>query len=264
MLNQTHSVFCSSPQCNMIVQLFVICLGPICIPIWGLLPILFTLFPSLRKYIVGERSPTWLRKCLCVKKDSNPPRIKVTEERAAELNHCLDTYDGTQPIPVQTPADYYHLFNQLLYGKNKKNIIVQWTATWCQPCKDMEPVVHKLALSTKDRCIFLKCDLDLLSSLSRECEIAAGNEKCFPNFFLNFLSFLRVYSCMNSHLLLNPPVMRLAYLIVAVVFFLFFFFSGSQYQPLLDSLPQRKTSRTNLKMHRRRFTYVEKKKRNYF
>lgn len=83
----------------------------------------------------------------------------------------------------------------------------------------MEPVVHKLALSTKDRCIFLKCDLDLLSSLSRECEIAAGNEKCFPNFFFNFLSFLRVYSCMNSHLLLNPPVMRLAYLIVAVVFF---------------------------------------------
>ena len=92
----------------MLFQLWVICLGPVCVPIWGLLPILFTLFPSLRKYIVGERSPQWLRTCLCLKKEgSNTPKLNrkpLDKDRLQELDGMMAA-QATNLI-IRSPSEY--------------------------------------------------------------------------------------------------------------------------------------------------------------
>ena len=159
---------------RMVPLLFVICLGPVCIPIWGLLPILFTLFPSLRKYVVGEHSPAWLRTCLCLKKDAATttaaPRIPLSSERTTELDQLMET--NVTLIPIQSSSEYDYLLHTLIHTY-QRNVVVQWTASWCKPCVAMQPVVAALSKSTKHRITFIKCDLDLLQSLSQECNIAA-------------------------------------------------------------------------------------------
>jgi thioredoxin 1 len=158
----------------MLFQLWVICLGPVCVPIWGLLPILFTLFPSLRKYIVGERSPQWLRTCLCLKKEgSTTPKLNrkpLDKDRLQELDEMMAAQATN--LVIQSPSEYDHVLNTLI-RTHQRNVVVQWTASWCKPCKEMQPVVTQLSNSIKSRVTFLKCDLDVLPSLSQECHITA-------------------------------------------------------------------------------------------
>jgi thioredoxin 1 len=158
----------------MLFQLWVICLGPVCVPIWGLLPILFTLFPSLRKYIVGERSPQWLRTCLCLKKEgSTTPKLNrkpLDKDRLQELDEMMAAQATN--LVIQSPSEYDHVLNTLI-RTHQRNVVVQWTASWCKPCKEMQPVVTQLSNSIKSRVTFIKCDLDVLPSLSQECHITA-------------------------------------------------------------------------------------------
>ena len=128
--------------------LFVICLGPVCIPIWGLLPILFTLFPSIKKYIVGEQSPQWLRTCLCLKKetskDNQPSKKnlpKLTEAQHAYVKkQVLDATSATESgeaggsggsaVVVRSRDEYYHLLSLFTNEKYDRNVVVQWSASW--------------------------------------------------------------------------------------------------------------------------------------
>lgn len=41
-----------------------------------------------------------------------------------------------------------------------KPVVVDFSATWCQPCKLMEPVLHELKEKLGDRATILKLDVD--------------------------------------------------------------------------------------------------------
>ncbi|EGZ13848.1 hypothetical protein PHYSODRAFT_510794 [Phytophthora sojae] len=62
-----------------------------------------------------------------------------------------------------------------LIGKGKtttRSVVVDFTATWCGPCRYISPVYHEL--SAKYPCtIFLKVDVDELKSVSRGCGVTA-------------------------------------------------------------------------------------------
>jgi thiol-disulfide isomerase/thioredoxin len=131
------------------------------------LPILFYLFPAAKKYIVGEQSPNWLRKCLCLKKEQTnlPPLSKTVKEQLDQLIRSKTTL-----IKIQSASEYHYLLNAIL---PTRNICIQWTASWCKPCQEMNPAVIKLANSTQNNDTFIICDLYLLQELSRQCSIAA-------------------------------------------------------------------------------------------
>ncbi|KAJ4838013.1 hypothetical protein Tsubulata_030944 [Turnera subulata] len=62
---------------------------------------------------------------------------------------------------------------QLEKGKeSKKLIVVDFTASWCGPCKFMSPVVDELAKKFTD-VIFLKVDVDELKSVAEEWGVEA-------------------------------------------------------------------------------------------
>ncbi|KAK0576653.1 hypothetical protein LWI29_021167 [Acer saccharum] len=55
---------------------------------------------------------------------------------------------------------------------SKKLIVVDFTATWCPPCRMMAPFFEELAKKMTD-VIFLKVDVDELKTVAEECDVQA-------------------------------------------------------------------------------------------
>ena len=52
-------------------------------------------------------------------------------------------------------------FKQLLFGlDNKTKVIVKFTASWCGPCKKIQPVVEELLNTLPKNIIFIEIDID--------------------------------------------------------------------------------------------------------
>ncbi|NP_001281155.1 thioredoxin [Cynoglossus semilaevis] len=81
----------------------------------------------------------------------------------------------------------YNDFTQQLKRAGNKLVVVDFTATWCQPCKNISPVFEELANQYKN-VVFLKVDVDEADDVSTECEI-----NCMPT-FLFYRNEKRVHS----------------------------------------------------------------------
>ncbi|KAL8528295.1 hypothetical protein ACS0TY_005921 [Phlomoides rotata] len=64
---------------------------------------------------------------------------------------------------------------QLHFNSSKqlnKLMVVDFSATWCGPCKFMEPAFNEMSVKYTD-VDFIKIDVDELSDVSRECGVQA-------------------------------------------------------------------------------------------
>ncbi|XP_014883436.1 thioredoxin-like [Poecilia latipinna] len=63
-------------------------------------------------------------------------------------------------------------FNDILSTAGNKLVVVDFTATWCGPCRRIGPVFEKQAEDPANKdVIFLKVDVDEASDVSQKCEI---------------------------------------------------------------------------------------------
>ncbi|XP_018412723.1 PREDICTED: thioredoxin-like [Nanorana parkeri] len=67
-------------------------------------------------------------------------------------------------------------FKEALAGAGPKLVIVDFTATWCGPCKMIGPIFEALSQSHPD-VVFLKVDVDDAQDVAQHCDI-----KCMPTF----------------------------------------------------------------------------------
>ncbi|TKY57670.1 Thioredoxin H-type [Spatholobus suberectus] len=75
-----------------------------------------------------------------------------------------------QVIGVRTVESWKQ---QLERGKeSNKLIVVDFTASWCGPCRFIAPVLAEIARNTPEA-IFLKVDVDELRTVAEECSIEA-------------------------------------------------------------------------------------------
>ena len=64
-------------------------------------------------------------------------------------------------------------FNKYINDKNNKIILIDWFATWCGPCKMIEPTLIDMSDKYKDKILFLKIDVDKFEDLSQDNGISA-------------------------------------------------------------------------------------------
>jgi thioredoxin len=57
------------------------------------------------------------------------------------------------------------------YLKSGKPVFVDFWATWCPPCRAMEPVVERLAAKYADKVVFGKLNTDEESALATRYEV---------------------------------------------------------------------------------------------
>ncbi|XP_070785526.1 thioredoxin-like [Enoplosus armatus] len=69
-------------------------------------------------------------------------------------------------------------FKAILKEAGDKLVVVDFTATWCGPCKQIGPEFEKESLKPENaNVIFLKVDVDEAEDVSSECKIS-----CMPTF----------------------------------------------------------------------------------
>ncbi|XP_019209098.1 thioredoxin isoform X2 [Oreochromis niloticus] len=63
-------------------------------------------------------------------------------------------------------------FNKILREAGDKLVVVDFTATWCGPCRMIAPVYEKMAAESENaNVIFLKVDVDAARDVSSSCGI---------------------------------------------------------------------------------------------
>ncbi|NP_001085522.1 MGC80314 protein S homeolog [Xenopus laevis] len=67
-------------------------------------------------------------------------------------------------------------FQLVLKEAGGKLVVVDFTATWCGPCKMIAPVFEKLSVDNPDA-VFLKVDVDDAQDVAAHCDV-----KCMPTF----------------------------------------------------------------------------------
>ncbi|XP_023389227.1 thioredoxin isoform X1 [Pteropus medius] len=93
-------------------------------------------------------------------------------------------------------------FEEALTSAGSKLVVVDFSATWCGPCKMIKPFFHSLS-EKYSNVVFLEVDVDDCQDVASECEV-----KCMPTFqffkngkrWVNFLELIRKN--------LNPPSMN--------------------------------------------------------
>ncbi|GAA5915808.1 uncharacterized protein JCM6883_006293 [Sporobolomyces salmoneus] len=73
--------------------------------------------------------------------------------------------------PITSVTSVRHFYQ--LTDDDDKLFLIDFYATWCGPCKAIEPVVHKLATEYSGRVQFLKVDVDQNQDLAQEFLVQA-------------------------------------------------------------------------------------------
>uniref|UniRef100_A0A3Q3WHG1 Thioredoxin n=1 Tax=Mola mola TaxID=94237 RepID=A0A3Q3WHG1_MOLML len=69
-------------------------------------------------------------------------------------------------------------FNQILKDAGDKLVVVDFTASWCGPCKQISPIFDQLStMAENSNVVFVKVDVDDASEVSEHCNI-----DCMPTF----------------------------------------------------------------------------------
>nr|XP_046237499.1 thioredoxin [Scatophagus argus] len=69
-------------------------------------------------------------------------------------------------------------FKKILKESGDKLVVVDFTATWCGPCKQIGPFFEELSRHSENKnVIFLKVDVDEAQDVSEHCKIS-----CMPTF----------------------------------------------------------------------------------
>mmetsp|Transcript_33490 Transcript_33490/g.46741 ORF Transcript_33490/g.46741 Transcript_33490/m.46741 type:complete len:131 (-) Transcript_33490:101-493(-) len=97
--------------------------------------------------------------------------LRVLGRRVAAASQRLHS-KSTRNFALLVPKDDAELAEVITNAEEKQLLVIDWTATWCGPCRQIAP--HFEALSKKHEDVtFLKCDVDVLKDSAGQAKISA-------------------------------------------------------------------------------------------
>ena len=173
----------------------ICCIGGVCVP-WEILPLLALCL----KFVVdklaqaGLLPEAWAKKLgvhvagvTCANKGSDC--CKDAGDCCNDAGDCCNDAgdccnDGSCDVPDTEPAEMPHITDEKdwedLLKKNAKGFVVaKMTASWCRPCKAVQPAFGRLAGKYADAAAFCTVDVD-------ECDEVASsfNVSMMPTFVI--------------------------------------------------------------------------------
>ncbi|MED6213467.1 hypothetical protein PIB30_093686 [Stylosanthes scabra] len=93
----------------------------------------------------------------------------------------MECYGHTSSTPHSSSSSQILTFHSTAKWKahfdasklTNKLMVIDFTATWCQPCKSMDPIIQEFAYKYSQVVEFIKIDVDELMGVSEEFEVQA-------------------------------------------------------------------------------------------
>eukprot|EP00038_Savillea_parva_P024929 m.45542 g.45542 ORF g.45542 m.45542 type:complete len:200 (-) comp6662_c0_seq1:75-674(-) len=160
----------------------IICLGPICIPLWGVLPFLLVVFKKVYEWVMGTPydSPT--------DKDKGEPSCWTDAVAEAATRLATDTAGPSEATegglrqrnvpgaaagdekvvgrvsPVATTSAWVQVLARS--DVDGTAVVAKFTAGWCAPCKRIAPVFEELA-AAHATATFVEVDVDAAEDVAK-------------------------------------------------------------------------------------------------
>jgi len=167
------------------------CIGGVCIPLDALLPFLGALFymylwtPMLKLFGFETEDDKKKKKALAAKSSTSTTASSSSSCCSAKTDSCCDSKAPSSSSSLactqECNGEYLEDDDQFQPSINRTDrtaIVVRFTASWCKPCKRIEPTFLKLAEKYKGKLGFLTIDVDK----SADIYDAAGNALGIPFF----------------------------------------------------------------------------------
>lgn len=149
------------------------CIGGVCVPYSAILPLLaLGLKWVVEKLVAAGLLPTWMTKQLARFTSVRSPPVAdgasaccaVSTAPAASSSACTGAKAG-----VVTEMESPEAWQQFLAAN--KTVVVKFTATWCRPCKAIQPTYALLA-SDYGTAAFCSIDVDELDEVAASLQVA--------------------------------------------------------------------------------------------
>lgn len=151
----------------------IICIGPFCIPLYGLLPLLTGILLQFRVWFLTKMG--WGSAATKTKTkekgddDADAAAARVRDDRSSSSTTTTTTATTTsqqEKEPNPTPGEVVIPESEEAIEETiarREAILLYGTATWCGPCKKISPVVSEMA-RTYPRVTVMKVDVDEFAS----------------------------------------------------------------------------------------------------
>jgi thioredoxin 1 len=155
----------------------VICIGPVCIPLWGLLPF-FVAFAAKCWEWMKQRLGFASGGGATTRSATAVISAGVASAEAAAARLAGEAAASVQPRVVSSIAEWDELRSTATAAG--KMLFVDFSAGFCKPCKRVAPVFVGLARRHGERAFFAQVESD--SGDSAEALADACGVSCYPTF----------------------------------------------------------------------------------
>ncbi|EDQ86412.1 uncharacterized protein MONBRDRAFT_28276 [Monosiga brevicollis MX1] len=148
----------------------IICIGPICIPLWGLLPLIAAFlapyWAKLKQWLGWTAPPETPTAATTATEgdassEQDAPATSLEDEPAAmppTAVRRIDSEDDWAACKAEAQSHGWVM-------------VVDFGATWCKPCQALKPAFHSAA--AKRRALFVEVDVDDTPEIAEEYQVAA-------------------------------------------------------------------------------------------